>query len=112
MADISIRFTMEPQRSLGFASIGAVYMSIGTPIDHPLRMYEMHNLTNVALQISIDGIDDHFILTANSYRIIDIVSNKTSSEGWYIANGTSIYVKQLTIAPTTGSVYLSVAYGD
>lgn len=111
MADISIRFMMEPQRSLAFGSIGAVYMSIGTAVTHPLRMYELHNLTDTTLQFSLDGIDDHFILPANSYKIIDIVSNKTSSEGWYIGKGTSFYVKQLTVAPTSGSVYLSVAYG-
>jgi len=103
---------MEPQRSLGFASIGAVYMSIGAEMEHPLRMYDMYNSTDAALQISIDGIDDHFVLPANTSRIIDVVSNEAGGNGWYIGTGTSFYVKQLVIAPTTGSVYLSVAYGE
>jgi len=111
MSTSSIRFMMEPQRVLGFAAIGAAYMSIGTAITHPVRMYEIHNLTDATLQFSLDGVDDHFPLPANGYKVIDIVSNKTSSDGWYIGQGTSFYVKQFPVAPTIGSVYLCIAYG-
>jgi len=112
MADISIRFMMEPQRSLAFGAISAVYASIGTAVNNPLRMYDIQNLTDAPLQFSIDGVDDHFVVPAYSGRIVDIVSNKTSSGGWYVGKGTSFYVKELTVAATLGSVYLSVAYGE
>ena len=109
-----IRFLMEPQRSIAFGAIGAVYMSIGTELEHPARMYEIHNLTDVPLQFSLDGLVDHFILPASSYKIVDIVSNNTgNTNGWYIGNGTSFYVKQIGAgAPGSGSVYLSIAYGE
>ena len=109
-----IRFLMEPQRALAFGSIGAVYMSIGTQVEHPVRMYELHNLTDVTLQFSLDGIEDHFVLPANGYKVIDIVSNNTSNTtGWFIGNGTSFYVKQIgAAAPSSGSVYLCIAYGE
>lgn len=109
-----IRFFMEPQRELDFSSIGAVYMSIGDPVTHPVRMYELYNLTDVPLQFSIDGIEDHFPLPANGYKVIDIVSNATNNtNGWYLGQGTSFYVKQLgLVAPSSGSVYLCIAYGE
>jgi len=109
-----IRFFMEPQRELAFGAIGAVYMSIGAELTHPARMYELYNLTDVTLQFSLDGIDDHFILPANSYKIVDIVSNNTgNTNGWYIGMGTSFYVKQIGAgAPASGSVYLCIAYGE
>ena len=109
-----IRFLMEPQRSLAFGSIGAVYMSIGTELEHPARMYELYNSTDVVLQFSLDGLVDHFVLLPHSGKVIDIVSNNTSNTtGWYIGNGTSFYVKQIGAgAPTVGGVYLSIAYGE
>jgi len=102
---------MEPQREIGFAAIGVGYMSIGTALDHPIRMYELHNLTNAKLQFSIDGVDDHFPLPANGYKIVDVVSNGATTDGWFIGKGTSFYVKTLGAAPTSGDVYLCVSYG-
>jgi hypothetical protein len=109
-----IRFLMEPQRSLAFGSIGTSYMSIGSALTKPIRMYELHNLTDISLQFSIDGIEDHFPLPANGHKVIDVVSNNTSNTtGWYIGIGTSFYVKQLgLVAPSYGSVYLCTAYGE
>jgi len=112
MSTASIRFFYEPMRSLAFGSIGAAYMSIGTAIDHPARLYELYNLTNADLLFSIDGVENHFPLAANSFKIVDIVSNKSSADGWYIGQGTSFYAKELLAAPTTGSVYLTIAYGN
>ena len=109
-----IRFLMEPQRERAFGDIGAVYMSIGSQLEHPVRMYEVHNLTDAPMQFSLDGIDDHFPLPANGFKVIDIVSNNTSNtSGWFIGNGTSFYVKQIGAgAPASGSVYLCIAYGE
>ena len=107
-----IRFFMEPQRSLAFGAIGAGYMSIGAAMANPVRMYELHNLTDVTLQFSLDGIDDHFPLAANGYKVIDIASNETTTDGWYLGQGTSFYVKNFAGAPASGGVSLCIAYGN
>lgn len=112
MAYQGIRLAMEPQRVLAFGSIGAAYMGIGTPVDHPVRMYEVYNLTDVDLQFSLNGVDDHFPLPANGYKVIDIVTNKVASEGWYIEKGLRFYVKEMAASPTSGSVYIAIAYGE
>ena len=111
MSNVSIRFFYEPQRELGFASIGAAYMSIGTPVDNPVILYKLFNLTNATVQFSIDGIEDEWVLPANGYEVIDVATNKATTDGRTIGRGTSFYAKEFGgVAPTSGSVILSVAY--
>lgn len=111
MAGQEIRLQCEEVRVLPFTSISGAYMGVGTPIDHPARLMWINNLTDGALMCSFDGVTDHFPLPANSFLILDITSNKTVSQGFYIAEGTRLYVRELGSAPTMGEVYLTVFYG-
>ena len=111
MSKNAIRFKPEPIRSLGFASIVAGYTAIGTAIANPIRIFYLQNLTDEPLMFSFDGVDDHIVLETAGYLLIDVTANKSLSDGFYIAQGDRLYVKRLG-TPTTGSVYLSVFYGD
>jgi hypothetical protein len=108
---LAIRIQFEPVRSLGFASIGAGYMGVGTAISNPARQFFIQNLTDVTLMFSFDGIHDHFPLPTNGFLLDDITSNKTQLGGFYLAEGTRLYVKEIG-APSTGSVYFSIMYGS
>lgn len=108
---LSIRLKMEPIRSLAYGSISSSYMGIGTAIDEAARMIYVTNLTDVILMFSLDGVEDHFALPANGFLLLDISANKTREQGYYIAEGTRFYVKT-SGSPTSGTVYLSVMYGD
>ena len=107
----SIRFRAELVRSLGFASIGAGYMGVGTGVSHPIRQFFIQNLTDVALMFSFDGINDHFPLPANGFFLDDISSNKSIGNGLFLAEGDRLYVKEIGV-PSVGSVYFSVFYGS
>lgn len=109
---LGIRMRFEPVRTLGFASIGAAYMGVGTSINHPARQIFIQNLTDATVMFSFNGVDDHFPLPANGFFLDDISSNKTSTaQGFYLAEGDRLYVKQSGV-PTAGSVYFSVIYGS
>ena len=111
MGALSIRFQAEPVRSLAFGSIGAGYTGVGTVLDHPIRQFIIQNLTDATVMFSLDGINDHFPLPAGGLLIDDVSSNQShSAQGWYVAQGTRLYVKQLGV-PSAGSVYFSVFYG-
>lgn len=110
MASLSIRLLPEEIREIGFAAIGAAYMGVGTAFEHPIRILFLQNLTNAVLMFSFDGITDHVPLPNNGFLLLDVSSNKTTSAGFYIGQGTRIYVKQVGV-PTGGSVYLSSFYG-
>jgi hypothetical protein len=106
-----IRLACEPVRSMGFVTIGAGYLPIGTRLNHPARIMFLQNLTDATLMFSVDGTNDHFPLATMGYLLLDITSNKTVSQGLYMAEGQNIYVKQLGV-PLNGSVYLTYFYGS
>lgn len=107
---LSIRLLCEPVRSLAAASISGTYMGIGTAMSQPIRMFFMQNLTDETVMVSLNGIDDNFPLAENGFILLDIASNKTNDQGFFLAEGQRVYVKQLGV-PTTGSVYLTTFYG-
>ena len=106
---ISAKF--ETVRTLGFASIGAAYMGVGTALTHPARMIYVTNLTNAELMFSFDGVNDHLPLPENGYFIFDIMANKSDESGFFLGEGHRLYVKEIG-NPTSGSVYFSIIYGD
>jgi len=107
----AIRLVPESVRSLAFGSIGAGYTGIGTAIVNPVRMFHIQNLTDVTLMFSYDGVNDHFPLPPNGFLLLDITANKSRDHGFYLAEGTRVYVKEVG-TPTSGSVYLTVYYGS
>ena len=108
---LAIRLRFEPVRTLAAASVGAAYMGVGTGIDNPARQFFIQNLTDATLMFSFNGVDDHFPLPANGFFLSDITSNKNVSQGFYLAEGERLYVKEIG-NPTTGSVYFTVMYGS
>lgn len=110
MGALAIRLAFEPLRLLAAGSIGGSYASIGNPFANPARQLLVQNGTDAAVFFSLDGIEDHFFLPSGGFLLLDVTSNKTIVQGFYIAQGTTIYVKQSGV-PSTGSVFASVIYG-
>jgi len=96
---------------LAFGSIGAAYAGIGTAVANPIRVFLLQNLTNATVWFSFDGVNDHFPLPGLGHIIVDVSANKTQDTGWYLAEGDRLYCKRLG-TPTSGSVYLTVFYGQ
>ena len=109
---LAIRFQAEPIRSLSSGAISVTYMGIGTSLAHPARQFYILNQTNAALMFSFDGINDHIFLPSQGYMFNDVASNQSFNQGWYIAEGTRIYVKDMGSPANTGSVYVSFFYGS
>lgn len=109
---LAIRLRLEPVRTLGFAAIAAGYMGVGTALEHPARMIFIQNLTDALLMFSFDGVNDHFPLSSNGYIVLDIATNQALEQGFFLAQGDRLYVKELVGAPTTGSVYFTSFYGN
>jgi hypothetical protein len=110
--NLSVRLLPDTVKTLGFAAIGVPYMGVGTAFAEPIRIIDIQNLTNQSVMFSFDGINDHLPLPINGYLILDVTSNKSDKGSFYIAEGTRIYVRQLSGAPTSGSVYVTGFYGQ
>jgi len=111
MSTGAIRIGIEEIRSLSFGSIGAAYAGVGAAFENPVRILFLQNLTDSQLMFSDDGVTDKITLPSNGFLVIDGTANKTKDHGLFFAEGSRIYVKQV-VAPSSGSVYLSVFYGD
>ena len=107
---LGIKLLPETLRSLAYTSIGASYMGIGTALTQPARIIQIQNLTDASLLFSFDGISDHLLLPFNGFILLDVTTNKIEERGFFIAEGTRIYVKE-SGTPSTGSVYVSSFYG-
>ncbi len=111
MANNAIRLAFEAQRSLGFGSIGASYTGIGTIFANAVRIIFVQNLTDQTVQFSLDGVTDHFVLPPNGFLLLDVAANKTNEQGFFAAQGDRLYAQEIT-TPTSGSVFLTVIYGE
>lgn len=112
---VGIRLQAEPVRETGHAAIGPNYvaMDIPNPISNPVRILLIQNFTNEDVMISMQWPDDHFPIPQGGFLLLDVTSNRSDlGGGYYIAEGTRFYVRELTAHPTTGSVYLSVFYAS
>jgi hypothetical protein len=109
---LAIRLVPDILRSVAFGSLNAVYIGIGTAMTKPIRMMIFQNLTNIDVMFSFDGIHDTMPLPASGYLVLDITSNKTIDQGYFLAQGTRIYVKNLNPVDvaSSGAVYLTTFY--
>ena len=109
---LSLQLMAEPLRSLAYGSISGTYAGIGTSISNAARVLFIQNLTDVLLLFSFDGVTDNLRLPPNGYLLLDVSSNRTDKQGWYIAQGQRFYVKQDAAgAPSYGTVDVTVFYG-
>jgi hypothetical protein len=110
---LSIRMLAEPLRSIAFGAISPVYMGIGNGLANPARILYIQNLTDRLMFFSFDGVDDHFTLPTLGYILLDVTTNQTTPQAFYISQGQRIYVRSLAGPgiPTAGEVYVSVFYG-
>lgn len=101
----------EAVRELAFGGISGTFATVGTPsIDHT-RIAVFTNGTNADLYISFDGTTNHLRIAANSFKLFDFCSDKVSDDGFFLRQGTQIWVKQVT-APTSGTFWVELIYAS
>jgi len=111
MSSMSESMNFEALRSLGFGSISGTYALVGAPSQPAVRVIIVNNYTDQTMIFSIDGVTNHFVLTAGASLTLDLCSNKTQ-KGFYMGVGKAVYVKHAGTPPTTGSIYFSSVYGE
>jgi hypothetical protein len=133
---MSLRYAMEPLRTIVLANIPAAYdvttgagaltVPMGAPnhaglaaLLYPARQWMLQNNTNGYLYFSINGIDDNGSLLPGQGFVNDIGSNKTGvqlgSSAWALSAGDIVYIRYPYAAPTGpavgAEVTFSVSYG-
>lgn len=105
---ISARF--ETLRTVAFGGIGVAYAVLGVPLANPARIIILSNSTDQPVFISTDGVNNHLYLAANSFKLIDVSANKSTTVGFYFRQGTQFWVVRAAGAPTIGAVWFETVY--
>jgi len=111
----AIRYRFEDQKEIAGASIVGTYLPVGgasASLLNPAVQWKLDNLTDADLQFSTDGVNDHFVMPAQSSWINDISSNEPSTTGLFLSKGDRLFVKQIEVPANGKSVYFSIAYAS
>lgn len=109
---MGVRFRVDAIRSLAFGSISGSYANVGGPVQQQSRLIHVVNNTDADLMFSFNASTDHVFIPAGSFFLYDVNTNRDNNEqGWYITVGSQPAVKSVGAAATTGSVYVTIAFG-
>lgn len=106
------RVAFEPIRELAAASVAAGYTAVGTALIDYARVVRFVNTTDVEVYFSIDGTNNHIRLPSNSFFLCDFTSDRVDDVGLFVHVGTIFYVKRVSGAAATGSVWVEVVYAQ
>ena len=103
------RLIADAVRTIAFGAITAAYAAVGAALDSPVRIFCLSNLTNQDVYFSIDGVTDQFIVPAGSFKLIDVSTNRTTIENFFLQQGVVFYARTVGVVnPTSGSVYIDI----
>lgn len=94
MANTGVRAKPEEVREVAFGSITSSFVQLGADINRPINETTFINETNAAVYVSLDGVKNHWRVSAQSARTLDYKTNDLLLE-----EGQKFYVKYAT-APT------------
>ena len=110
MSSGGMRVVAEEVRVLAFGGIGLLFVPIGAVLNNPTRLLNIDNDTNQAILISYDGVTPQQYIPAQTGLVLDFTSNSGATVFPLMAAGTTIYVSQVLVAPTSGLVAVSAYY--
>lgn len=99
-------------RTTAFGSIGASFTSVGSIVDKPTRLFYVFNDTDATLYISDDGVNNKFKLPSGAFIVLDITANKIRDDGLFLRKNRYWYVKHAGVAPTSGSIDITLIGND
>lgn len=114
MSAPAIRAKYEPIREVAFGSITGTFTTVGVPISPAVRHCIVQNFTDQILDFSIsqEGTVHHFSLSSSTAYVFDVTANETTTEGFFLGAGQSLWVRHRGSAPTSGFVQFSTVYGQ
>jgi len=95
-------------RELAFGGISGAYAPVGAPLTDHARIVRISNSTNAEIYFSIDGTTNHIRMAVNGFVLFDFSTNRIQNDGLFLSVGTQFYAKQVSGAPTSGSVWVEV----
>ena len=107
MAALDLRLYPETLRSIDSSTFTGSYQAVGTATTNQARLVRFLNASNVTVTISWDGTNDHEILPAGTFLLLDVSSNRGVAYPTVIQANTQFLAKG---AAGAGKFYISVYF--
>lgn len=105
---LNVRVYPEVLRTVAASAFTGSYQVMGGPLLYPCRIVKFTNTSAVSVTVSWDGTNDHDIIPAGGFLLIDVTSNREDPGGQLaIAAQTQFYIKA---SASTGSMYMSAYF--
>lgn len=108
MGALSTKILPDTIRSIDSSTFTGSYQAVGTKLTHRTRIVKFTNNSTKDVTLSWDGTTDHEFLPAGSFMLIDVSSDRETSNIFEIGANTQFYVKGSAGA---GLFYISTYYG-
>ena len=102
----------EAVREIAFGGISGTYAVVGGILTDFTRIIAFNNSTDAEVYISFDGTNDHLRIAVGGFKLLDFTANSVHDNGYFLAQRTQVYVKQVSGAPTSGAVWVEVVFGE
>lgn len=106
------RVQFEAVREIAFGDVSASYAAVGSPLNNHIRLITFTNGMDQDLYVSFDGTTDHLRIASNSFKLLDLSTNKVRNDGLFISIGTQIYVKEVSASVTSGDFWVEACYAE
>ncbi len=106
-----IRVRAEAIREVAFGAIGAALAALGAATTHIGRIVRLVNNTDADVYFSLDGVNNHYRLPPLSFLLIDVSTNQTTKDNFFIPEGQVFYIQHAGVAPTLGNAWVEYTYG-
>jgi len=106
-----IRLRAEAIREVAFGAITGALAAVGAATTNPGRLVRFVNTTDSELYVSLDGTNNHFRIPVASFMLLDVSTNQTTKDNFFIPEGQVFYVAHVGGAPTTGSFWVELVVG-
>ncbi len=106
------RVNFDAIREIVAGSISGSYAALGVPTTGHARILSVNNATEQEVYITFDGTTDQLRMASNSFKLLDLSSNKVRDDGLFIAVGTQISVRFVSTTTAVGAVWAEVMYAE
>ena len=104
---LKVRLSPNTIQSIDSSTFTGSYQKLGTPSVYPIRIIKFTNNSNQLVTLSWNGVNDHEVLPAGSFLLLDVSANNELSYILEIPAQMQFWVKG---SAGTGLFYLSSYY--
>lgn len=98
--------TFDTLRVVANGVLSTSYVAISPAFTSPAVAITFKNDTDATVYVSTDGTNDMLAYSASTYGVYDIRTNAPNLTDFLLPVGTTLYVKYVGSAPTTGSFFI------